>query len=235
MIVAGLAMLACWIASLVGQLPSSTAASHQRRGLAAVRAERWDEAMRELSEVVARAPRSTWAHFGRACALMGQGRRSGAGIELVNALQSGLLAARRTVCPPAFDPRRVFQRVLIGEVLTIVVPRARPGSPEAALIEAELRRSDTDIGGEAPDAHRVLVAACLAWRARYYGLAYRYGQLAAHPDDDRSGLKYFLGCIGPRAAERDLRCARQARHLGQCAFLRPVMAEINRDERLGTL
>lgn len=236
-LVAGAAVLLCWLVSVLDQIPSTTAVAHERAGIAAVHAGRWDLAMREFGRVVALEPRSTWAHFGRACALMAQGQRSGAGIEYTKALQDGLLLpSRSTPCPRSFDPRQVFTRVTVGTVLVIVVPRSRPGSEEAAIARAELAPSDTDIGGDPRDARREMAAACMAWRAKYYGLAFQYGRLAAHPDDrDRGNLEFFLRCVGSRAAARDLKCAAVAVHLPQCAFLKSIVVAMNRDDPLGDL
>jgi hypothetical protein len=151
------------------------------------------------------------------------------------AIEDGLVYPAAASCGPLGNPARAFSRHVAGMTVVFLVPRSQSSGPELAEANAALD-APVDSSGKSPlDAHRMMAASCLAWRAGDYGLGFEYGRLAADPfDAETPELRYFLRCIG-RSRSSDIRCAAAARHLGQCAFRAPISKSIRSDLRLGRI
>jgi hypothetical protein len=229
----GLLICASWVAADIASIPAHDAVDWEARGETALYAHRWTDAEMDFRRVLAIESHSGRARRGLACLLWARAEHSIAAVQLVLGMQDGLPLSFVASCGPLGSFANRFSRHVAGATTVFIAPRPYAIDPaEDNALEA-LQTGPASTEERSADAHRLMAAACLSWRAGYRGLGYQYAELAGatyHAGWDE--LRYFLTCIGSVQAGA-IRCATVASQLPECAFRPDVAREIRRDERLG--
>lgn len=204
---AGVVIAVLFVYALVSSIPNRTAVRLEGRGKTYLLAGRYVPAEHDFAGVLRHEPLSTDARFGLACAFFLTGHRGRALLELNLALKNGLVLDRAGSC----GHRLVFSLGLFvakfGLTDSFVAPKGAPGYQHQLESVPADNRTDT--------AHRLLMGACLAFRARLDGVGWYY---AANAHDQGqitdASVRDFFRCLGSKTLAR-LGCRRS---LNSCVF-----------------
>lgn len=196
------AVSACIASALPALVPDRKTVSLQRDAMAALHRGAYATADHRFNEVLAREPRAMHARVGLACSFAAQGHRARAVLEVNLALRDGLVLASQSDCPRV----RGLSTWLVAAKLSLTDSFAVPRDPSRTKLTAELltipRHDPSD------RAYRLLIGACLAFRAGMTGLGWYYAANAHDTGDiDRKTIGVLRLCLGARTLTR-LGCSR---------------------------
>ena len=184
-----------FVYALISMVPNRVAVRFEKQGKTALLAGRYRVAERDFNAVLSREPRSTDAHFGLACAYFLTGLRGVAVLELDLALARGLVLSRSGSCGHELVFSKGLFAAKFGLTDSFVAPRG------ALAYQRQLESIPADTATDTAD--RLLVGACLAFRARLDDVGWYY---AANAHDQgritNAARGAFFACLDPATRSR---------------------------------
>lgn len=196
---AGAAIATLFVYALASSIPDRAAVALERRGKADLLAGHYLRAEQNFAAVLWREPRSTHARFGLACSFFLAGHHARALLELNLALRRGLALSRAGGCGHGLVFSKGLFVAKFGLTSSFVAPRGLP------YYQHQLE--SVPAGTAADTARRLLLGACLAFRAQLDGVGWYYGASAHdHGQITSATTRDFFRCLDVTTRAR-LNCA----------------------------
>jgi hypothetical protein len=186
-------MALLFLYALLAAVPEEAAVTSEQAGERLLRAGHYEQAAPVFARVLREAPSSLDARAGLACAYLLSGHGARATLELTMGLERGMSPGHLGDCAGHSNLDGEFLVAKLGLTQAFAVPRIAGARSMEAQLTAEPSLSSAD------DSRRLLIGACLAYRAGFAGAGWYYAANAV----DRGGVRraeaaMFLDCAHGR-------------------------------------